>query len=221
MDIHEMHKQFVTIGQKMGMKNIRTLLPESIDTFINKAINNKVRSVIATTNNSVIQNKVLLKDNNINIINALRTLYRKEFIRNDSNDAKKYYDFRQNLDNVLFYISFSVDYDNIDKSFNCRFINGYEVDNYLNDFCNSVSYEYPIVIAYNTENTGFEFKFYTNDNKRRVNVFTIDYIKQPAIVKNSSENSVDCDLPDYLHDEIVELAVKEFINSINIDKINV
>lgn len=221
MDIHEMHKQFVTIGQKMGMKNIRTLLPESIDTFINKAINNKVRSVIATTNNSVIQNKVLLKDNNINIINALRTLYRKEFIRNDSNDAKKYYNFRQNLDNVLFYISFSVDYDNIDKSFNCRFINGYEVDNYLNDFCNSASYEYPIVTAYNTENIGFEFKFYTNDNKRRVNVFTIDYIKQPAIVKNSSENSVDCDLPDYLHDEIVELAVKEFINSINIDKINV
>lgn len=222
MNIHEMHDEFVIIGQKMGMKNIRTLLPESIDTYINKAINNKIRSIIATSNNSVIQNKILLKDNPINIINAFNTLYYKKLVNIDNTDINDYYDCFDNIENVLLYTSFSVKYKNINKTFNCRFVYGDELENTLNDYCNRASYEYPIITIFNNDNN-IVFRFYINDANKEIENLIFNYIKQPAIVKYAEEldNSINCDLPDYLHNEIVELAVNEFIQSINIDKVNV
>lgn len=221
MDIHEMHDEFILIGQKMGMKDIRTLLPESIDTFINKAINNKIRNIILT-NNSVIQNKMLSKELSINIINSLSTLYTKYFFKKDFSKAEKYYNCFIDIDDVLYYTSFSVKYENIDRTFNCRSLHGDELENILNDFCNGASYEYPIVTLFNVNNEK-DFRVYTNNTNKKIEYIIINYIRKPALVKFNNElnKSINCDLPEYLHNEIVELAVNEFIKSINVNKNNV
>ena len=35
MDISQMHEMFRTVGQQVGMQDVRAILPESIDIFIN------------------------------------------------------------------------------------------------------------------------------------------------------------------------------------------
>ena len=46
MDISEMHKMFRQYAQQMGMQNVRAILPEQIDLFINNSISDTINQVI-------------------------------------------------------------------------------------------------------------------------------------------------------------------------------
>ena len=52
-----------------------------------------------------------------------------------------------------------------------------------------------------------------------INELRLSYIAKPAVVKFAEDvngNNVDCDLPEYLHEEIVELAIQYYKSSFNV-----
>lgn len=208
-----MHEMFRTVGQQVGMQDVRAILPESIDIFINIAIIEKARSIVMENTKTAFPNRVSIQNNFVSPINALRTLYRKKEIT--ITDITKDVQLSQ-LDNVFLYTSFAIRYDNNDSEYKCRFIDGDKLEETLNDVLNGASWDYPICSMFNGENNSEYLKVFINSNSHTPNAIIIKYIANPAIVKFSKNAAecVNCDLPDYLHSEIVELAVSKFFKSV-------
>lgn len=213
MDISQMHEMFRTVGQQVGMQDVRAILPESIDIFINIAIIEKARSIVMENTKTAFPNRVSIQNNFVSPINALRTLYRRKEIT--ITDITKDVQLSQ-LDNVFLYTSFAIRYDNNDSEYKCRFIDGDKLEETLNDVLNGASWDYPICSMFNGENNSEYLKVFINSNSHTPNAIIIKYIANPAIVKFSKNAAecVNCDLPDYLHSEIVELAVSKFFKSV-------
>lgn len=213
MDISQMHEMFRTVGQQVGMQDVRAILPESIDIFINIAIIEKARSIVMENTKTAFPNRVSIQNNFVSPINALRTLYRRKEIT--ITDITKDVQLSQ-LDNVFLYTSFAIRYDNNDSEYKCRFIDGDKLEETLNDVLNSASWDYPICSMFNGENNSEYLKVFINSNSHTPNAIIIKYIANPAVVKFSKNAAecINCDLPDYLHSEIVELAVSKFFKSV-------
>lgn len=213
MDISQMHEMFRTVGQQVGMQDVRAILPESIDIFINIAIIEKARSIVMENTKTAFPNRVSIQNNFVSPINALRTLYRRKEIT--ITDITKDVQLSQ-LDNVFLYTSFAIRYDNNDSEYKCRFIDGDKLEETLNDVLNGASWDYPICSMFNGENNSEYLKVFINSNSHAPNAIIIKYIANPAVVKFSktAAECVNCDLPDYLHSEIVELAVSKFFKSV-------
>lgn len=208
-----MHEMFRTVGQQVGMQDVRAILPESIDIFINIAIIEKVRSIVMENTKTAFPNRVSIQNNFISPINALRTLYRRKEIT--ITDITKDVKLSQ-LDNVFLYTSFAIRYDNNDSEYKCRFIDGDKLEETLNDVLNGASWDYPICSMFNGENNSEYLKVFINSDSHTPNAIIIKYIANPAVVKFSKNAAecINCDLPDYLHSEIVELAVSKFFKSV-------
>lgn len=208
-----MHEMFRTVGQQVGMQDVRAILPESIDIFINMAIIEKARSIVIENTKTAFPNRVSIQNNFVSPINALRTLYRRKEIT--ITDITKNVQLSQ-LDNVFLYTSFAIRYDNNDSEYKCRFIDGDKLEETLNDVLNGASWDYPICSMFNSENNSEYLKVFINSNSHKPNAIIIKYIANPAVVKFSktAAECVNCDLPDYLHSEIVELAVSKFFKSV-------
>lgn len=208
-----MHEMFRTVGQQVGMQDVRAILPESIDIFINIAIIEKARSIVMENTKTAFPNRVSIQNNFVSPINALRTLYRRKEIT--ITDITKDVKLSQ-LDNVFLYTSFAIRYDNNDSEYKCRFIDGDKLEETLNDVLNGASWDYPICSMFNGENNSEYLKVFINSNSHTPNAIIIKYIANPAVVKFSktAAECVNCDLPDYLHSEIVELAVSKFFKSV-------
>lgn len=208
-----MHEMFRTVGQQVGMQDVRAILPESIDIFINIAIIEKARSIVMENTKTAFPNRVSIQNNFVSPINALRTLYRRKEIT--ITDIAKDVQLSQ-LDNVFLYTSFAIRYNNNDSEYKCRFIDGDKLEETLNDVLNGASWDYPICSMFNGENNSEYLKVFINSNSHTPNAIIIKYIANPAIVKFSKNAAecINCDLPDYLHSEIVELAVSKFFKSV-------
>ena len=74
MDIADMHVNFRLYAQKMGMQNVRAILPEEIDKFINQSITDKINQLIRE-NVTITNDRGVTDNSKIGQINALRTLY--------------------------------------------------------------------------------------------------------------------------------------------------
>lgn len=208
-----MHEMFRTVGQQVGMQDVRAILPESIDIFINIAIIEKARSIVMENTKTAFPNRVSIQNNFVSPINALRTLYRRKEIT--ITDITKDVQLSQ-LDNVFLYTSFAIRYNNNDSEYKCRFIDGDKLEETLNDVLNGASWDYPICSMFNGENNSEYLKVFINSNSYTPNAIIIKYIANPAVVKFSKNAAecINCDLPDYLHSEIVELAVSKFFKSV-------
>ena len=208
-----MHEMFRTIGQQVGIQDVRGILPESIDIFLNVSIVEKARSIVMENTKTAFPNRVSIQNNFVSPINALRTLYRRKEIA--ITDITKDVQLGQ-LDNVFLYTSFAIRYNNNDSEYKCRFIDGDKLEETLNDVLNGASWDYPICSMFNDENNSEYLKIFINSKSYAPNTIIIKYIANPAIVRYSrNENErVNCDLPDYLHSEIVELAVSKFFKSV-------
>lgn len=131
--------------------------------------------------------------------------------------------------NPMMYLNFNVEYDSESRGngIDCRLINADEVANTLRDYCNGVDKTTPIAVLSsvpivvnkkesinNVSNQQVEL--YTGKGSHRVKWLNIKYIKTPNIVKydNNLNKCVNCDLPDFVHYDIVKLAVNEFYTSI-------
>lgn len=226
MTIQEMHNEFRTFGQVMGLQLVRGILPESIDVYLNAAINETVRNIISKNVANSLQVGILPQAASITPINALRTLYRVH--HTDITESNYFNDnpFELIVDfhNVLLYTDFYIDYKNGKKDVHCRLIEPDRLSDALTDYCTRPTINEPIVTMFTevAENYLTVLKVMTgqteSDDKKVINGIKICYINNPKIVKYNVEGQnegVDCDLPEYLHEEIVQLAVKKYIASIS------
>ena len=211
MDILDMHNTFRVVGQRMGIQLIRGILPESIDVYLNIAITDKIRAIVKENADKNYGDTLTLKENNIGSINALTNIYKSKTVDVEASQNNTF--IIPSIENVMYYTSVRVNYDD---SFNiaCRLIENDKIGETLSDYCNKPSWDYPIATIVNDTKKYIEIY---NGNKEIVSAI-INYIENPDKVKWSEniEERVDCNLPEYLHYEIVELAVNKFFNSINL-----
>ena len=127
------------------------------------------------------------------------------------------------------YLQFRVEYNFEDRGFgiDCRIINADEVANTLRDYCNGVSKDNPIVvlksvpvvdelIESNNSISNQQIELYTGAGSHIVRYLAIDYIKTPNVVKYDIDikKCVNCDLPDFMHFAVVQMAVNLYRQSI-------
>ena len=206
MTIQEMHTAFRVMGQQMGLQNMRNILPAEIDVFLNAAIVDETRKAILSNVNTAFKDKVTVQKNTVSPINFVRTLYAVKYV-----DTENSNEFDMDEDDVMYFTSIFVKYDITGKLYNCRLIEPDELANTLNDYCNGASFDYPIV-SMSVWGTQKSWVIY-NNNEKIATMAIVNYIKKPTIV--SYNNNVDCDLPEYTHQQIVESAINKFFNSLN------
>lgn len=213
MNIQEMHVLFRTLGQQMGMQKIRAILPESIDNYLNDSIVEKVRNTVLANVNTVYQDKVAMRDNFISPINALRTLYKEAYLP-VPNSINPYRVSIGDIDS-MFYTSFSVDY-TTKRHIKCRFVEGDKLEDTINDYCNRAFWDAPIVSLFADENGKEVIHIFNGDSSKEIDKLIVRYIENPKTVVWSNDLSlaVDCNLPNYLHNEIVEMAVNKYFQSV-------
>lgn len=218
MDIVAMHKLFRLLGQEMGMEKVRSILPSSIDGYLQDAIQEQAVAIIRENVTTVYNDKLIVQDNFASPINGLSTLYREISINVDNNYSSKFEVVANNLKDVMYFYGFSIKYDNTDRYRNCRIIENNKVELTLDDYCNRATHKYPVItVSSSNEDSGtYSFDIYIG-TPNILDSLKIKYIKMPRVVKFVSETSpdnVDCDLPQHLHKSIVELAVTKFFNSV-------
>lgn len=221
MDIYGMHVLFRTLGQQQGLEQIRGILPESIDSFLNDAIIQNARV-------AVLGNVQPAKDvrtpqyTKISPINQFSTLYRIE--ESSINVNKEGSEISMKLkETPLCITNFVLKYKD-NKKFDCRVIESERLYQTLNDYLNRASRDYPIVSLVNgNSDTEFIINLFTGDNNEDVQDIITSYIKLPAKVYFDEVNygtqddaSVSCDMPEHLHHQIVETAVQIWFQSLGL-----
>lgn len=240
MNIREMHVTFRELAQQMGMQTVRAILNEDIDICLNNAIIDKVRSVLLeNVGSNVYADKVIRQNAVISPINAIRTLYNKALISEDdiyieagSSVANEVTPWHITINSnkagdkkhkVMLYTGFKVSYDET-SLYDCRIVEAEDLGQTLRDFCNRAAPDAPIAVVFGDKDE-INVDLYTGrtintwekvDSFIKPKLVQFLYIKEPAVVKYSmdGEDDVDCDLPAYLHSELVERAVTKYLASI-------
>lgn len=211
MTISEMHHLFRVIGQANGLQVVRAILPESIDDYLNAAIMEKCRSVLIQNTSTAFPDKITNRDNPTSPYNALRTLFKTKDITLANSSTLKCFTGKDNTHKteILAYISAATKYEN-ETTYPCRIIEPDKIHYVLNDFCNAPSKDYPCCVIESDTNNYAGFNVYTNDTT--IPNLIVSYVKNPAKVDLGA--NINCDLPDYLHYEIVEIAVNKYFQSV-------
>ena len=201
----EMHTAFRVYGQQVGMQKMRNILPEEIDIFLNSAVVEKIRQVLGTNVVAQFPDKVSTQQNSISPINYVRTLL-KYLVINGTHIKPDAYRGTYDESQVMYVIGCEVLYSLGDKSkhITCRFIEPTEYYMTVNDFCNAPSLEYPI---FTIDDSNIIFVNGVSDSSQ----VSLKIIKYPKRIEKNSN----CDLPEYTHDEIVQLAVQKYFASLN------
>lgn len=216
-----MHVTFRELAQQMGMQTVRAILSEDIDICLNAAIIEKVRSVVVEHVGFIPANDRIAKQTAATSpINALRTLYKKGVI-NDTNitgDGNEVNPFKVSIPNnsIMLFTGFKVSYDS-NIIYDCRLIEHEDLGQTLRDFCSRASKDSPIITVLGSKEV-IDCNLYVGRNTyTKPKLLQYFYIAEPAKVyydENDSSKRVDCDLPQYLHMEIVQRAVNTYIKSI-------
>lgn len=235
-----MHVTFRELAQQMGMQTVRAILSEDIDICLNNVIVDKVREVLMENVGPVpYPDKVIRQNAVIAPINAIRTLYSKGELRGSdittdqtSGKANEVYPWNITINSksagskkhkVMLYTGFKVSYDGV-SLYDCRIIEAEDLGQTLRDFCNRAAPDAPIATVLGDADE-ISVDLYTGrtvNTWEKVETFVKPklvqylYIKEPAEVRYSMDGNsdVDCDLPAYLHPEIVQRAVTTYLASI-------
>ena len=242
MTIAEMHVWFRQYAQQMGMQNVRAILPEQIDLLINTSITDTINQII-TQNIGVTNDRVITDNSKIGQINALRSLYKViEVIADPDNGDEPFsegnidtiYNIVANFGDIdgkpgqafdyLYLVDLAINYktstNKITNYFPVRLIDDAFLADTLNDFILKPRVRTPIAVIYNNK-----IQLYINDivntglpQNLTPNVLRISYIGKPAKVTYLSDvggTNVDCDLPEYMHVDILKHAVDLYRISIS------
>lgn len=245
MYISEMHKMFRQYAQQMGMQNVRAILPEQIDLFINNSISDTINQVI-TQNIGITNDRVISDASKLNQINALKSLYKvwKGNISAATVKGKEktnyIISFQLSLNNFkttgsytddnvsstaisfLYAVDLSINYkktDFVTNVFPVRIIDDQFVADVVNDFVLAPKMRSPVASIHDNlielyidkadskpeDEQPFTFKGVS------INELRFSYIAKPAIVKFAEDvdgTNVNCDLPEYMHVDIVKHAVE-------------
>lgn len=216
MTIEEKHVVFRELAQQMGMQTARALLPEEIDICLNVAINDIVKELITSSVGYAPYNDKVARHNSaVSPINGLRTLYTKGEVVVSANSVKNtIIDITD--PNVMIYTGFRVIY-NDNTMYDCRIVESEHLAQTLNDYCNRAAKDSPICTVSGDTNK-ISLEVYTgNSISSMISKIQYLYIKNPAVVyydENDITKCVDCDLPSYLHLDVVKRAVNVYLQSI-------
>lgn len=219
MTIEEMHVTFRELGQQMGIQTTRAIFSENIDICLNFAIDAKARSIIHQNVGMSFSDKVQRDNAKVSPINGLYTLYRQSKIDISKIDGagSMVNPFVAIINTKDMYLLTGCDcqYDPLHIA-HCRLVEREELYNTLTDYCNRPTKRNPIACITGDYTTGLIISIYVDDVKYP-NSIIYTYIKKPAVVKldeiDNSKN-VDCDLPEYLHKDIVTDAINYYLQSL-------
>lgn len=212
MTISEMHSMFRTIGQMKGMQNIRGILPEEIDDYLNAAIIGFCREALASGSATQYPDKVSQRDNQIVPYNALRTLYDETPKQVGRTLINEHYELNLTKagNEYLAIIGIDINYVANGRRYQCRIVEPTKIGYLLNDYCNKPTKTEPFCMIDSDISRKAEIYIYTDGNvPYQCFVHTINMPKTVSEAKK-----IDCDLPDYVHQEIVERAVQKFFKSV-------
>lgn len=221
MTIEEMHVTFRELAQQMGMQTVRAILPENIDICLNVAIIDIVKGLIANSIGTLSYNDKVAKQNAaVSPINGLRTLYRKNIINdtkiNGEGTEVSPYTIQFDSESIMLYIGFKVSYDG-NSLYDCRIIENENLGQTLRDFCNRPTKDAPICTITGDSNL-FNVDIITGKNSTvKPKLIQYLYIAEPVKVyydEDNIENNVNCDLPQYLHMDVVKQAINVYLESI-------
>ena len=235
MTIAEMHIWFRQYAQQMGMQNVRAILPEQIDLLINSSITDTINQII-TQNIGVTNDRIITDNSKIGQINALRSLYKvlvvdasiqtaasagKPFIKGEethiqriSGELKKF-NTTGNFD-YLFLVDFSMNFSKSSVTTNyfpVRLIDDAYLADTLNDFVLRPRLRTPIAVIYNDQIDIYTDEYDSSNNLPEgltPHKLRVSYIAKPALVAYKSDlggTDVNCDLPEYMHVDILKHAV--------------
>lgn len=237
MNIGEMHVWFRQYAQQMGMQNVRAILPEQIDLVINTSITDTVNQIvkdnIGITNDRVITDNS--KINQINALATLYKVkeidatsqespsngkpFKKQsetFIYRQSGDINKF-DSSGTFD-YMFLVDLSLNYSRTAPTeittnyFPVRLIDDAYLADTLNDFVLRPRLRTPVAVIYNNT-LDLYLDVLEGDSLPEgltPNILRLSYIAKPAIVHYGADlggTNVDCDLPEYMHIDVLKHAV--------------
>lgn len=236
MNIAEMHVWFRQYAQQMGLQNVRAILPDQIDLVINTSITDIVNQII-TQNIGITNDRIITDNSKISQINALRTLYKtfdsnfkattvnvweennatptkylKAKITDlDKANSNKDFDYLFLVDLSMLY-SLNASNNSFTNYFPVRLIDDCYLADTLNDFILRPRLRSPIAVI---SNSIIKIFYKNNDDTifgENIKPYSlrIAYIAKPAKVAYLSDvggTNVNCDLPEYLHVDILKHAV--------------
>ena len=221
MTIEEMHVTIREIAQQMGMQTVRAILTEDIDICLNAAIVEKTKEIINSTIGPISYvDKVHRQNAALSPINALRSLYRQAEVKGteltgDGNEVSPY-KLTINSEGIMLYTGFRVSYNDI-TLYDCRIIDNEDLGQTLRDFCNRAAKDAPICTVTGDVDT-IDVDIYTGrKNMPKPTLIQYIYIVEPVKVKydeDTPDDNVSCNLPVYLHMDIVRIAVGIYLQSI-------
>lgn len=245
MDISEMHQMFRQYTQQMGMQNVRAILPEQIDLFINNSISDTINQVI-TQNIGITNDRVISDASKLNQVNALKSLYKvwKGSIADVTIKGKEkttyIISFQLPLNNFkttgtytddgnsstaisfLYMVDLSINYkksDFVTNVFPVRIVDDQFVADVINDFVLAPTMRSPVASIHDSLIELYIDKADAKPEDRQpftfkgisINELRLSYIAKPAVVRfaeDVDDTNVDCDLPEYMHVDIVKHAVE-------------
>lgn len=210
-----MHVTFREVAQRMGLQTVRAIFPEDVDICLNFAIITKTRNIVAENAQTV--NDLIVRANaDISQLNALRNLAKKGEVSGSSltGSGTELHPFLAKVDNseVMFYTRFAIGYVGDNALYDCRIIEAEYLQRTLRDYCNRATKQHPVCVAVSIDEK-LNVEIYNGSSKAVPNILVYNYIKTPNKVRLDEENpsnNVNCDMPDYLIQEIIELAVQYY-----------
>lgn len=240
MTIAEMHVWFRQYAQQMGMQNVRAILPEQIDLVINTSITDTVNQII-TQNIGLTNDRIITDNSKIGQINALRNLYQVEEINATTSTSPKkgqpftkgnethilrmsgsFDNFKAGEFNYLYIVDLAINYkttNGLTNYFPVRLIDDAYLADTLNDFVLRPRLRTPVAVIYNNQ-LDLYIDELTNDKLPQdltPNNLRFSYIAKPrkvAYLGDLGGENMDCDLPDYMHVDILKHAVDLYNTSI-------
>ena len=220
MTIGEMHVMFRQLAQQMGMQTIRAILPSEIDACINVAINDVIKKLIAENLGSAGNEQVTIYNARVGQINGLSTLSKRlNLTAPIKSITRNCFDTYIPLDTVMYITAVEVGYEETNVMYDARVTQAELLGRTLEDYCNAPTYKSPVVVFLGQAGrVDVEvYTYSTGDGLMPTKVNAI-IISKPAVVIYSDVegDGIDCDMPDYMHIDIVKAAAEIYLRSVGI-----
>lgn len=220
MTIGEMHVMFRQLAQQMGMQTIRAILPSEIDACINIAINDVIKKLIAENLGSAGNEQVTIYNARVGQINGLSTLSKRLSLTAPiKSNQRNCYGTYILLDTVMYITAVEIGYDETNNFYDARVTQAELLGRTLEDYCNAPTYKSPVVVFLGqVDRVDVEVYSSSTGNGLIPTKANAVIISKPAVVMYSDVegDGVDCDMPDYMHIDIVKAAAEIYLRSVGI-----
>lgn len=220
MTIGEMHVMFRQLAQQMGMQTIRAILPSEIDACINIAINDMIKKLIAENLGSAGNEQVTIYNARVGQINGLSTLSKRLSLTAPiKSNQRNCYTTYVPLDTVMYITAVEIGYEETNSFYDARVTQAELLGRTLEDYCNAPTYKSPVVVFLGqVDRVDVEVYSSSTGNGLIPTKANAVVISKPAVLiyRDVEGDGVDCDMPDYMHIDIVKAAAEIYLRSVGI-----